>query len=240
MNGKNATIVSLMVGCLLFVGCTSFRKVGGENDRALKNGLPGTLLGNDSVDERALCIETATMVASNGHASEAIQLFEKAEKLDASQTPLDLELAPLYAQVGKHELAITRYQNAIDRGIAGADEYNNLAWTLKDANQFGQALQIVQQGLAVAPDNDRLLSTQAIILYEQDDREGALSVFRKLHGPSAAHHNLAVLDIERGDLNAALEQANLAANSPDCVEATFELRNALASKLSTVKTSGPR
>ena len=90
---------------------------------------------------------------------------------------------------------------------------------------------MIQQGLSETPDNVRLRSSQAVVAYKLGSREGALTQFRDLYGPAAAHHNLAVLDIEHGKLDAAKDQLKQATQSPDSLSESIELSNALNATL---------
>lgn len=163
--------------------------------------------------ERALCIETAKTVAGQGHAVEAIKLYERAEQLEPTAAPLDAELAALYANVGNQVAAIERYQRCVRRSPEDLDLSNNFAWTLMEAGRFDQAITEATRGLQITPDHVRLRSTLAMIHYRQGDRAAARQHFAQAHGPAAADHNLAVLDIDAGNLDAARTSLQMAQQS---------------------------
>lgn len=236
-------ILRLLLGCILFTGCQA---MGDKGRRDLISPLssvtadqrPPRLLSH-RYNERKLCIETAETVAANGHAREAIQLYEKAEGLEPNAEPLDLQLAPLYAQIGDSRQAIDRYRRAIKSGNATAEVYNNLAWTLIESGQPNEAIEAVQQGLSAAPDNDRLRATHAVALYKLGDRLKSLEAFRELYGPAAAHHNLAVLDVDSGQLDSAAEHARLATGFPDCPTEAIQLHESIQSNLGKTPATLP-
>jgi tetratricopeptide (TPR) repeat protein len=241
---KSSMLISrLLLGCILFSGCQA---MGDKDRRDLISPLssdtgdqrPQRSL-SQRYNERKLCIETAETVAANGHAREAIKLYEKAEGLEPDGEPLDLRLAPLYAQIGNCGPAIERYRRAIKSGKATAEVYNNLAWTLIESGQPNDAIAAVQDGLSAAPENERLRATHAVALYKLGDRAKSLELFRELYGPAAAHHNLAVLDVDSGQLESAAEHARLAAGFPDCPTESIQLHETIQSNLATTPATRP-
>ncbi len=177
-------------------------------------------------NERELCIRTAATVAGSGHLSEAIALYEKAERLDPQTDPLDRQLAPLYAQTDQAEKAIARYQGAINRSPHDAELRNNFTWTLLELGRVEQALAAVEDALKKFPEHRRLQSTRALALYRQGNRTAAFQQFASLYGSSAAHHNMALLDIEAGDeANARRELTQALAQTPSAK--TIELATAV-------------
>jgi len=189
----------------LSVGCSGLKK-NRSDDFVKPLGVTSTETNRRSQtppDERTLCMETAKTVAQQGHASEAIQLYQRAEELGPSQAPLDKQLAPLHAQLGEYDVAIERYQRLVSTSPQDAGLCNNFAWTLMEAQQFQQAVAQVERGLAIDADHQRLRTTLAMIRYRQGDRKSALAEFAKAHDATAAHHNLAVLEIDAGDLPSA-------------------------------------
>ncbi len=191
----------LMVTLLASVGCQSIR---GTRSPEFIKPLAAKQDGSEVLyatpkNERELCIRTAAIVASSGHVTEAIKLYENAEQLDSNAAPLDRELAPLYAQAGDAEKSITRYQRAIRYLPNDAELQNNFAWTLLELNRPGQAIQVIETALQKFPENRRLQSTRAIASYHAGDRQDAIRRFTSLYGSSAAYHNVALLDVETGD-----------------------------------------
>jgi len=204
-------MIVLLVCLMATVGCHRVRKKSPDfiqplvtNDVACRPEQPFP------ESERDLCIQTAQTVAKRGHFTEAIALYEQAEKLEPSQPLLNRELAPLYAQAGQTDRAVLRYQRAIDAAPDDAELINNLAWTLLEADRPTEAIQVIEKALTQFPEDRRLQSTRAVASYHTGDREGAIAQFTELYGPSAAYHNIALLDIEAGDRDqakAAAEQS---------------------------------
>ena len=179
----------------------------------------------ESVSE--LSLEAAKSMADAGHTREAILLYERAEQSHEEPQSLDEPLAALYSQAGQYQAAIERYQRLIAREGASSQRLNNLAWTQMEAGDFPSALRSVEQGLAIAPGNKRLLSSKAIIYFRQGDRDKSLEIFRQVYGPSAAHHNVATLAIEAGDEAAARYHFTQAMQFGEAAQVTRDMHQAL-------------
>ncbi|MGI9474791.1 MAG: tetratricopeptide repeat protein [Rubripirellula sp.] len=221
--------------CVFVLGCHGLGSKKPENPIApLGNGirsLSSSAPLSNRFSERELCLETAKTVAEKGYAEEAIKLYEKAEKLDSNAEPVNLPLAPLYAQVGDYSKAIERYQRAIDSGEATSEVRNNLAWTLMETHRYSEAVAVIETGLAEESENPRLTTTLAVTRYRMGDRQKSLEKFQEALGASAAHYNLALLDLEAGNIESAVKHADLAAALPDSTAEIAQLRDSIHSEL---------
>lgn len=178
--------------------------------------------------ERELCIQTAKVVAARGHFTEAIALYEQAEKLNRDLPALDRELANLYAQSEQFDLSVKRYRLAIEKSPNDVDLRNNLAWTLLESNRLDQAIQVINESLKQFPQNRRLQSTQAIASYHAGDRQAAIQQFTSLYGPSAAYHNVALLDLESGNqqnARTAIDHAMVGAPTKQTIQLASAIKN---------------
>lgn len=204
--------IALML--LIFAGCNGLSKKQGTDflkPLASTSSDEANRYRQPIPSEQALCLETAKTVAQQGHADEAIKLYERAEELDPSQKPLDAQLAPLYARARNFDAAIERYQRLVLQSPKDIELCNNFTWTLMEADRYDEAVNQAQRGLGLDANHKRLSSTLAMIYYRQGDRASAMKQFEQAHGASAAHHNLAVLDIDAGNIESAnqhLQQAN--------------------------------
>ena len=221
-NASLTTGATLLIACALLLGCHGIGKRKAGNPVSPITGeiapLSPPASFNKKLTERELCMETARAVAEKGYAEEAIKLYEKAERLEPESEPLDLQLAPLYAHVGDIQKSVARYENVIDRGRATSDVYNNLAWTQMESRRYEDAIATVERGLAGEPENQRLKATLAVTHYRQGDRDKCFAKFEEAFGSSAAHHNVAVLDLDAGDVDSAIKHSQLAAASADAKE----------------------
>lgn len=225
-----ATLAILAI-VVLVSGCQLSQKFGGEAiDRTLKAMSSNSLVGTASVkadEEAKICIETAKTVAEAGHFDEAIQLYEKAGAIDPNNGEISKKLAPLYAQTGNYEQSISTYRSALDfGGDVSPSFFNNFAWTLMEANRLDEARELANQGVAQFPNSAQLITTLAVVNYRTGSRQAAFDLFAKALGEAAAHHNIAVLDIEAGDRESA--QSHLAsAMKLNPTQETLELSEAL-------------
>lgn len=164
--------------------------------------------------EYTLCVETAKTVAQQGHAVEAIKLYERAETLSPELAALNAELAPLYASVKNYDDSITRYQRCVKDSPTNIELSNNFAWTLMEARRYEEALTEATRGLQCEGDTTRLQATLAMIHYHRGDHTKAYQQFEKAHGPTAAHHNLSLLEIDSGNLESAMVHLRIANQTP--------------------------
>lgn len=213
------------------VGCSSIDK---NHDSEFLKPLGSSLSAQSTREpmpsERLLCLETAKTVARQGHTAEAIKLYERAEQLAPTAAPVDAKLAPLYADVGNSDAAIERYKRCLLRSPNDIELANNFAWTLMEAGRFDQAISEIGQALQAEPDNVRLRSTLAVIHYRQGDHAGALRHFEKAYGSDAAHHNLAILDIDTGNFESAKTHLQIAKQSNKLDTKTQSLASVFESK----------
>ena len=214
IRSSRPTLLHIAVAVFLVAGCNRLPRRQAAIDVAPPLVEIGAEFSGPPPSDRELCMETARTVANKGHAQEAILLYEQAEKLASTEPPLDLQLAPLYAEIGDTDSAVARYRSAIARGNVDPSVANNLAWVLMDDNRFGDAEVAIQNGLANESGNKRLLTTQAILLYRTGNRDLAFSQFNSLYGQAESLHNMAILDIDRGDPTAS----NFAASSGRAIE----------------------
>ena len=146
--------------------------------------------------ECMVCIKTAGAVAKAGHLKEAIRLYEKAQTLSPKDSSITRQLAPLYAQAGDFDRSINAYHELMRTDGRDPEFLNNFAWTLMEGNQLEQAKALASNSLQSFPDSRNLASTLAVIYYRLGNRESAFKLFSKVYGEHAAHHNLAVLDVD--------------------------------------------
>jgi tetratricopeptide (TPR) repeat protein len=212
---KNLSLAGLV---LVSVGCGSIGKNKQQDflkPLASSAAQSPKAYSQEMPSDYTLCVETAKTVAANGHAVEAIKLYERAESLNPTAPLLDSNLAPLYASLGNHSDAITRYQRSVSQDPNNIELCNNFAWTLMEAERFPEAITEATRGLKIDGESQRLHSTLAMIHYRQGDHIKALQGFEKAYGTVAAHHNLSLLDIEAGNIDSAKEHLRIANQSPE-------------------------
>ena len=101
-----------------------------------------------------------------------------------------------------------------------------------EARRYDEALNEAMRGLQNDSDNARLQSTLAMIHYRRGDHAKAYQQFEKAHGSTAAHHNLSLLEIDSGNLEAAKGHLRIANQSPTPNTKTEVLLTALETEIS--------
>lgn len=221
-----AVLMIAAAGCSMLSKSQAPQFLAPLNSQAPAESLPPTVQS-----EQELCRTTAKTVASKGHTQEAIKLYERSEHLDESK-PANMELAPLYAQVGDFDASVKRYRTAIAEGDADPELWNNLAWTLMEKGDLAEAMRATEQGLLQSPTHKRLLATSALLQYKSGDSAQAFEMFSQLYGAEAAHHNLAILELEHGRVEQARHHATLATQSGNSPSVALGLAQALEMQVS--------
>lgn len=224
-------LTALCVGVISTQGCRTFKQHTTEALVKPLGQLPGGSTENQSFDELEVCLETARSVAEQGHHSEAIKLYERAETLGEKGQSLDAELAGLYAKQGLSQKAVARYRKIVSDGKGSAEIFNNLAWTFYDAGQLQEADRVFLEGLQIFQSDERLKSGSALLAYRLGEREVAIERFASLYGTAVAHHNVALLDLEYGETNDAMQLLSLAVQMENCPDETRELHRAIEMEL---------
>ncbi len=230
-------ITNLTLACLVLfsVGCGS---IGKDKQQVFLKPFASAapqkakVFSPEIPSDYTLCVETAKTVAAEGHAVEAVKLYERAESLNPNAPSLDSNLAPLYASLGNHSEAIKRYQRCASQDPNNIELCNNFAWTLMEAERFSEAIAEATRGLNKAEDSQRLHATLAMIHYRQGDHVKALRGFAKAQGSAAAHHNLSLLEIESGNIESAKEHLRIANQSPEQASQAKILLTALETQTS--------
>ena len=202
-----ALLVGLGVACV-FSGCHSFTQSFSPKETA--RFIPSFGPQSDGVEEQLdpeyeaeIILATANHVGSQGHFTEAIRLYEKALTLTPQDLSIDLKLAPLYAESGNMDAALRCYQKCMDKGHEDPEFINNFAWSLMQAERLQEAESLASKTLKKHPDSKQLVSTLAMIQYRLGNPEAALDLFTRAYGEAAAHHNLAILEIDSGKVDEA-------------------------------------
>ena len=222
---------ALGLGVCATQGCRTVDQNAGETLIKPLGYLPGSARESQSYDERQVCLETAASVAAEGHYTEAIKLYEKAEELGGSDPSLDHQLASLYAKLGEYQKAVDRYEKIIEDGEESAEVLNNLAWTFYESNQLEDAYRVASEGLEKFPNDERLTAGSALMAYRLGDRELALNRFTSLYGAATAYHNVALLDLEYGSVKDAMQLVSVAKEMKDCPQETHDLFLAIQAQM---------
>jgi len=102
---------------------------------------------------------------------EGLKLFEHAVTLSPTLTDAHLGLAFTLYQTGDVDRAKEIYQKLLNEHPANVQILNDLAWILQEHDhQYEAALELVNRGLRLEPDDPHLLDTRGVILSNIADR----------------------------------------------------------------------
>ena len=210
LHGRKIT-VALLVGmgvACVFSGCHSLNQSGSPKEMA--RFIPPFGPQSDGVEEQLdpeyeaeIILATANHVGSQGHFTEAIRLYEKALTLTPKDLTINLKLAPLYAESGNMDAALKCYQTCLDAGQADPEFVSNYAWSMMQAERLQEAESLASKTLKKHPESKQLVSTLAMIQYRLGNPDEAFDLFTRAYGEAAAHHNLAILEIDSGKVDEA-------------------------------------
>jgi Tfp pilus assembly protein PilF len=145
-----------------------------------------------------VCIATAERLAGEGHAREAILLYEKARRLDPQAANISRRLAGLYDLSGDAAHANIEFQAAVAAAPGDADLLNDAGCFYDRLGDFVQAERLLRQALAASPQHARAQTNLGITLAHQGRFQEAFDAFAAVVGPAAAHSNVGTLLARQG------------------------------------------
>ncbi len=164
-----------------------------------------------------------------------MKLFEHAVTLSPTLIDARLGLAYTLYQTGDVDRAKEIYQKLLDEHPANVQVLNDLAWILQEHDhQYEAALELVNRGLRLEPDDLHLLDTRGVILSNMADRlADAKKDFEKLVRLSPPD--------SRQRAKALLQLGRICARLDDLAQAKQHLMDALEiDRKSEVLTSAER
>ncbi len=120
----------------------------------------------------SVLISAASILAdSPSHRKAAIELLEKAVKIDPTNRQAMHGMAVLLYQTGQVERAKSICRTMLERNPNDTDALNDLAWMLAQVDKdYEAALPLADKGVALAPANPHLLDTRGEILLHLPNR----------------------------------------------------------------------
>lgn len=119
-------------------------------------------------------------------------------------------LSTVYRSQGRHDLAVSMAQSAVNLTPGDQKSHFALALALHDARQRGQAWTELQTAIALDPNNSVFHNDAGAMLLEQGRRQEAMAEFRRATelNPDAvdARHNFALLLLQDGQYAQAIAQ----------------------------------
>lgn len=164
----------------------------------------------------AACIETARKLQSQGHAREAIVLFERARELAPKDRTIARFLAVLYDQEGHDGRAVAEYNKAIEATPRDPDLLNDWGYYHYRRKDLKEAERIFHEAVSIAANHERACVNLGLVLGEQARYDEAFEAFARVLGPAAAHSNVGVILAGHGSIERARSEFRLAlAIQPD-------------------------
>jgi len=161
----------------------------------------------------------------------AVELYERAIQLDPSDDRPHYQLISARAGLQEPELPIATYEQRVARSPDDVREYRFLATAYLSAHAFGQARDVVEAGLARAPEDGPLVAMRGEAKEGLGDPEGALADWRR------------ALELEPEDVGALYSSAFLLEREGRLAEAADAWRSIIewnASEGFTLQTEWPK
>lgn len=134
------------------------------------------------------------MLISKGRVQEAIQVYNRALKLDPDNLEMVLDLANSLKEEGKFSDIIKLLENAIISGSNDPRIYLLSAEANLQNKNYNEALETISIGLRKSPDNEELFTLRGEIFLKQDKMEDAV----------IAYHQAADIAFKKKDTQKAL------------------------------------
>ncbi len=144
------------------------------------------------------CITTAKDLLDQGYDREAIQLFERARRLDPKRTEVSRFMAVLYDRQNDAVRAMAEFEIALKFTPKDANLINDLGYFHFGRSQWPAAEQRFREALALNPKLERAKINLGMTLAQQGHFQQAYDVFAEAVGPAAAHSNVGVLLVRQG------------------------------------------
>jgi tetratricopeptide (TPR) repeat protein len=109
----------------------------------------------------------------------AVELYERAIELDPGYDKPHYQLISARAGLGEAELSVATYQRRLAAAPAEPREYRFLATAYLLADEYVKALEVVDTGLELMPDDAQLITARGDALAAVGDVEGALADWRR-------------------------------------------------------------
>jgi len=109
----------------------------------------------------------------------AVEQYERAAELDPNLDKAYYQIIGARAGLQETELPIALHEKRLAAAPNDIREYRFLAGAYLAAHAYGEAAEVIERGLAVAPDDSTLIGSRAEVRGGTGDSEGALSDWRR-------------------------------------------------------------
>jgi Tfp pilus assembly protein PilF len=150
-----------------------------------------------------LCLNVAAELEKNGYETEAIEQYEKAEKLDPRSVKVAHRLAVLYDRQGNIVRAQAEYRRTLETSPKDADLINDMGYFCYERGNWTEAERWLRKALAVDPKHARAHVNLGMALAQQGKVDEALAAFAAVVSPAEAQANLGMILAQRGQVEEA-------------------------------------
>lgn len=144
------------------------------------------------------------------HQPAAIDMYQRALRLDPKHLPAQLGLARLYDRQGQFQKACELYQQAAKHYPDEPTVYNDLGLCLARQGRLPEASSALARAVALRPSHALYRNNLASVLVEQGRMHEAYAQLAAVHGQAVAHYNLGYMLQQRGNKLLAIQQFELA------------------------------
>lgn len=162
-----------------------------------------TSLADPSNQELAIALETARLAEQRGMDRDAIDAYLQVRKLEPSTRGIAHALAVLYDRSAMTDAALREYQLALKETPGDADLNCDYGYFLYSRNEPENAEASLREALRVSPGHQQATINLALVIGSQGRYEEAHDLFTKAIGPAAAMHNIGMLRLRAGEVEAA-------------------------------------
>lgn len=144
-------------------------------------------------DQSYFPIVRANVLSNQGENDEAVRYLQRVLAIEPDNLQAQLLLANTWEALEQYRLSDSLYSRIISQHPDEAVALNNYAYSLAlRGERIGEALQMVEQALAIEPDNASYLDTKGWLLYLQENYKDARKYIEK--ALSMNSHNAEVLE----------------------------------------------
>lgn len=160
-------------------------------------------LTDPSNQELAIAWETARLAEERGMDRAAIDAYLQVRQHDPTKPGVAHSLAVLYDRSGMTDAASREYQTALTERPADADLHCDYGYFLYSTDQTESAEVSLREALRLQPEHPQATINLALLVGDQGRYEEAQDLFTRAIGPAAALHNIGMLRLRAGEVDAA-------------------------------------
>ena len=145
-----------------------------------------------------------------GKFGDAMENYEKALKIAPTNGPALASVARLHDRQNNHAQAIEFYQKAINSSPNDAQLYSDLGMLYARIGQVEEGSKKLEQAIAIRPSEAKYHSNLAAVQLDSGNSAKALETLQKANAPAAANYNMALLLVQRNQIQNAQQHLAVA------------------------------